>query len=117
MSNNLQELHSLQDLQQVLEDSTHRPVLIFKHSNSCPISGRGFKQFQAYLENADPRASYHLITVQNARPLSNEVAQRLGVRHETPQAILVRDGREIWNASHFEITVEALQTAIKQASQ
>jgi bacillithiol system protein YtxJ len=67
----------------------------------------------SYLEEADPEVSYNLITVQTARPISNEIASRLGIRHESPQAILVRDGREIWSASHFAITSSSLRQAIE----
>jgi bacillithiol system protein YtxJ len=42
--------------------------------------------------------------VQNHRPVSDTVSQRLGVRHETPQAILIKGGAAVWNASHFRIT-------------
>jgi bacillithiol system protein YtxJ len=108
----LNELHSIEALQQVIEESKTRPVLLFKHSTACPISDRAFRQFQSYLETADPNVSYHLITVQTDRPVSNEATTKLGVRHETPQAILIQDGREIWNASHFDISVSSLQAAI-----
>ena len=46
------------------------------------------------------------------RGLSDEAAARLGVRHETPQAILLRDGRPVWSASHFRITKQQLDAAI-----
>lgn len=115
MTQLLNELHSIEALQQVIEESMIRPVLLFKHSTSCPISGRAFRHFQSYLETADPQVSYHLITVQTDRPVSNEATTKLGVQHETPQAILIRDGREIWHASHFEITAATLQAAIQNS--
>lgn len=115
MSKLLNELHSLEALQQALEESKNRTVLFFKHSNACPISGRAFHQFETYLESAHPNVSYHLVTVQTDRPVSNEIESVLGVLHETPQAILVRDGREVWNASHSRITASSLQAAIQQA--
>jgi bacillithiol system protein YtxJ len=117
VSHNLNQLHSLQALQEAIEESKDHPVLIFKHSNSCPISGRALHQFHTYLENADPNLSYHLITVQTDRPVSNEVEERLGVLHETPQVIIVRDGRQIWNASHNKITTMALESAVHMANQ
>jgi thioredoxin 1 len=46
--------------------------------------------------------------------LSAAVAKRLGVRHETPQALLIRGGRVVWSASHFRVTGGALEAAIKQ---
>jgi bacillithiol system protein YtxJ len=115
VSQTLNELHSIEALHQVIEESKTRPVLIFKHSTSCPISLRAFRQFQSYLETADPNLAYNLITVQTDRPVSNEAAATLGVQHETPQAILVRNGREIWQASHYDITVSSLQAAIQKS--
>jgi bacillithiol system protein YtxJ len=110
---NLTELQSIEDLDRALDESNERPVLLFKHSLTCPISARAFREFHSFLEEADSRVSYNLITVQTARPVSNAAAQRLRIGHESPQAILVRDGREVWNASHFAITASALEEAIR----
>jgi bacillithiol system protein YtxJ len=115
VSNNLQTLQTIEGLQEVLEESKTHPVLLFKHSNSCPISSRAYHQFQSYLESADPRVTYHLITVQTARPVSNEVESRLGILHESPQAILIKNGEQVWHASHSNITVSNLQAAIQKA--
>jgi bacillithiol system protein YtxJ len=108
----LNELKSVEDLNRVLDESSAHPVLLFKHSLTCPISGRAYREFQSYLEDAEPQVSYHLITVQTARSVSNEAASRLGVEHHSPQAILVKDGREVWNASHFDITANSLAAVI-----
>jgi bacillithiol system protein YtxJ len=113
MTEILNELTSIEDFNRVLAESSARPVLLFKHSLTCPISARAYREFQAYLEEAEPQVSYHLITVQTARTVSNEAAARLRVVHQSPQAILVRDGREVWNASHFDITASSLAAVIK----
>jgi bacillithiol system protein YtxJ len=112
MPETLNELKSIEDLNRALDESQARPVLLFKHSLTCPISARAYREFQSHLEEAGPQVSYHLITVQTARAVSNEVATRLRVEHHSPQAILVREGREVWNASHFEITASGLATVI-----
>jgi bacillithiol system protein YtxJ len=116
MNNNLKELVSLEDLDRAFAESSQRPVLLFKHSLSCPISARAFRELEVYLEKADPQVSYNLIKVQIAPAVSSEVAARLGVKHESPQAILVRNGRSVWDASHFEITAAALEEAIRSSS-
>lgn len=112
----LEELKSIQDLEHALNESLERPVLLFKHSLTCPVSTRAFSELRSHLNNADPRISYKLITVQTARTVSNEAASRLQVEHESPQAILVRNGRELWNASHHEITSRALEQAISESA-
>lgn len=113
MNQIVNELHTIEELNQTLEESRKHPVLLFKHSNTCPISSRALREFQAYLENADPEVSYNLVVVQNARPVSNEIESRLNLMHESPQAILVKNGQEIWNASHYAITASGLAETIK----
>ena len=113
MGERLNELESVEDFTLALEESAKRPVLLFKHSVTCSISVRAFDQLQSYLEQADSRLSYNLITVQTARDISDLAASTLRVTHESPQAILVRNGREVWNASHFDITRSALDEAIR----
>jgi len=109
----LKELRTIQDLEEALNQSHQQPVLLFKHSMTCSISDRALAEFKSHLENPDPRIIYKLITVQTARKVSDEAAARLKVEHESPQAILVRNGRELWNASHNQITAAALQDAIQ----
>jgi len=115
MDQKVRELRSVPDLENALGESSTRPVLLFKHSVTCPISARAYREFESYLAAADPRVSYNLITVQGARPVSDEAAERLKIEHESPQAILVRNGRGVWNASHSSITEAALEAAIRDA--
>jgi len=115
MSDKLNELRCIEELELALKESDTRPVLFFKHSLTCPISTRAFGELQSYLDNADPRASYKLITVQSSRTVSDELASKLKLEHQSPQAILVQNGRELWNALHYKITASALAEAIKNA--
>jgi bacillithiol system protein YtxJ len=117
MAGRLAELHSIEDFDRAIEESSARPVLLFKHSRTCPISARALREFETHLEAADPAVSYVMITVQSDRPVSNEAAARLGVAHESPQAILVQRGRAVWNASHFDITADKLDQAIRGNAQ
>lgn len=112
----LEELMSIQELDHALDESRVRPVLFFKHSLTCPISTRAFSELRSYLDNADPRISCKLITIQTARSVSDEAASRLRIEHESPQAILVRNGRGLWNASHRAITAESLDQAIRNTN-
>ena len=115
MRANLGELKTVEDLNSALHESRERPVLLFKHSLTCPISTRAFNELQSYLERGDTRVSCKLITVQTARDVSNEAASLLGLSHESPQAILIRNGSEVWSASHNQITASALDHAVRQA--
>ena len=100
-------------LEAAIAESEERPVLLFKHSRTCGISCEAMDELQAHVAESGGKASYKVITVQSHRRLSDSAAERFGIRHETPQAILLRGGRPVWNASHFRITAEALARAIQ----
>ena len=112
---NLTHLSDLDMLEAAIAESLERPVLLFKHSRTCGVSCEALDELQAHVaEHAGTSsgASYKVITVQSHRGLSDSAAERLGIRHQTPQAILLKDGRAVWNASHFRITAAALARAI-----
>jgi bacillithiol system protein YtxJ len=104
----LKDLHDIAALDAAIAESEKRPVVLFKHSRHCGISCEALDELHAHLAGSPAQASYKLITVQSHRHVSDEASARLGVRHETPQVILLRDGRPVWNASHFRITADAL---------
>ncbi len=107
----LKTLHGLEDLDRVLAASSDRPLLLFKHSYTCGTSAEALDELVSHLNERPADASYAMVTVQTHRDVSNAVARKLGVRHETPQALLVRDGRVVWSASHFRVTATALKEA------
>jgi len=112
---NLTELETVDELERAIKASHQRPVLLFKHSLTCSISTRAFSELRSHLEHPDPRVDYRLITVQTAREVSDEAASMLKITHQSPQAILVRDGGQVWNASHSSITAKSLDEAIARA--
>lgn len=109
---NITDLSDLEMLEAAIAESLERPVLLFKHSRTCGISYEALDELHLHLERSGANATYKMITVQSHRRVSDEVAERLGVRHETPQAILLRGGRPVWKASHFRITADELSRAL-----
>ncbi|HEY2433964.1 MAG TPA: bacillithiol system redox-active protein YtxJ [Vicinamibacterales bacterium] len=107
-------IRDVEALEAAIAESRQRPVLLFKHSRYCGVSCEALDELHTHIESASAAASYRMITVQTDRPVSDAAAQRLGVRHETPQAILLRDGKPVWNASHFRITAAQLDQALSQ---
>ncbi|WP_233095851.1 bacillithiol system redox-active protein YtxJ [Alicyclobacillus sp. SO9] len=108
----MQQLTTSEDVREFLTQSNNQPVLIFKHSTTCPISAAANKEVTAYEKQSDTQIG--LIRVIEERPISLELADTLQVRHQSPQAIVVRDGKAVWNTSHFDITVNALTEAIAE---
>ena len=102
--NNLTHLSDLDMVEAAIAESRYRPVLLFKHSRNCGVSCEALDELHAHIERGGVDAAYKVVTVQSHRRISDHVSQRLGVRHETPQAILLREGEAVWAASHFRIT-------------
>ncbi|HVE78149.1 MAG TPA: bacillithiol system redox-active protein YtxJ [Gemmatimonadaceae bacterium] len=82
-------------------------VVLLKHGAHCPISANARDEL-ARLEKSRPDTPVYGVEVTSSRALSNDLAQRLGVRHESPQAFVLREGRVAWKATHLNITAEAL---------
>lgn len=109
------ELKTEEDWKRLRQRSVHKPVLLLKHSTRCPISAEAYDQFLKQVNrDASSAVDYALVLVVEQRPVSNAVAEELGVKHESPQAILVRDGAALWHISHWRITADALQQQVSQ---
>jgi bacillithiol system protein YtxJ len=106
-------LHKLAQLDELLAESQTRPLLLFKHSYTCGISAEALDEIVDHLNNRALDARYAMVTVQTDREVSNAVATRLGVRHQTPQAIVVKDGRAVWTASHFHVNATEIRQALE----
>jgi len=100
-----------EEIDELIERSREAPVWIFKHSLTCGTSAAAWAQYQSFVAErpADDGTTYALIEIQRARPASNAVAERTGIRHESPQALLFKDGKVAWHASHWKIRKEALE--------
>ena len=105
------ELHEMQDLEQFLERSQTEPVFLFKHSTQCGRSAGVIEEYEAF-QLKNPQVPCGLILVIEDREVSDELEERFGIRHESPQAILISRGKPVWHASHWAITEEALEAAI-----
>ena len=82
------------------------PVLVFQHDPGCPIS-QG-----AHRELAVMDGEIHLLDVRRDRTVKREIEARTGIRHESPQAIVLRHGKPVWSASHHAITEDMVAQAM-----
>ena len=93
--------------------STAEPFLLLKHSVTCPISLTAYEEYQEFiLEN--PKYKCYFLTVQDARPLSNYIAEKYHIKHESPQAILFVNKEVAWHASHRKVTNNALRDVLEE---
>jgi bacillithiol system protein YtxJ len=100
---------NLDDLE---KESFKKPVAIFKHSTSCGISKFVWNQFQKEFNIPNEQMDFYYLDLLAYRSISNHVAEKFNVVHQSPQLILIKNGKAVYNASHESITVEELEKNI-----
>lgn len=104
---NWNELTDLGQLNEIIAISNEKPVAIFKHSTRCNVSRMALKQFENEFNSSDKVTPYFLDLIAH-RDISNEIANRFGVTHQSPQLILIKEGKAVYNVSHSDIDAEEL---------
>ena len=98
-------LNSVDQLNEIDKASNDKPVLLFKHSTSCPISAMALSRFERAYQKDASFDLYYLDLIA-FREVSNEIAQRYQVIHESPQILLIKNGKASFNTSHTAISFE-----------
>ncbi|SIQ82369.1 bacillithiol system protein YtxJ [Chryseobacterium sp. RU37D] len=101
-------IESEEDLKNAIEESFNYRIAIFKHSTSCFISKTVLRNFEKEIENLDQKTDLYFLDLLKYRTISNKIAEDLEVRHESPQLIVIENGKAINNASHQHISIEQI---------
>lgn len=104
-------LNSIAQLDEIQSLSAGNKVLIFKHSTRCGISSMVLKKFEAALE-PQPDTVLYILDLLNHRDISNEIANRFHVHHESPQLIVIENGSCTHHASHYKIVEWASSNSV-----
>ena len=92
-----------------IEEALRAPLaLLYKHSETCPVSAMAYREIER-LDDGHPDLAIYVVDVHAQRAIARQIAERFTIRHESPQAILVRDGEVVWHSSHYGVTVRAIE--------
>lgn len=111
---NWNQITSEEQVEQIKLLSNEKPVLIFKHSRTCSISATSLSRLERNWNEdkaGDLQAFY--LDLQAFRPISQRIAVEFDVAHESPQAIVVKNGKAIYHDSHFGIAFQDIMEAIE----
>lgn len=108
MKAHFEDLNTSKQLDELFDVSKTKPIVLFKHSTTCPISANIFEE----VSNVD--STIFLVVVQESRELSKAIAEKTNIKHESPQAIVIRDGKPIYHASHYDITASDLTSYLAE---
>lgn len=88
-------------------------LFVLKHSSTCPVSQAAYEEYEKFASEQRNLHTYYLV-VQEERPLSDYIAEKFHIKHESPQVILFKNGDVVWHASHWKITLDTLTKAIEE---
>jgi len=107
MPANFNTIDSIDSLDSLFESSYFRPVVIFKHSNTCGISAHLMEEVSVV------DADINVVVVQTSRDVSNAIETRTGHRHQSPQAFVIRDGKAVYHATHYGIDPGQIESRLR----
>jgi len=99
-------LNEESQLDKIIEESKHQPVVIFKHSTTCSISSMAKNR----LERETPAANtlFYYLDLRAHRAISNKIAEDFKVHHESPQVLLIKNGECTYEESHNGISMQEI---------
>jgi bacillithiol system protein YtxJ len=100
---NWRKLESLEALQVAIDESATHPVALFKHSTRCSISSTAKDRMERQWSFTDEQLPVYYLDLIQHRDISNMIAEITGIQHESPQLIIVKGGKAIYDASHSGI--------------
>ena len=109
-------LADLASLHAAVERSRNEPVLIFKHSAACGVSAQAYDDVREWYAGGGVAVPIFLLHVRQQRAISNAVADRFGIRHESPQVLLLDRGEVRWHGSHWHVNGREVQRALDGVS-
>jgi bacillithiol system protein YtxJ len=99
------DLKSVEQIEEIKEESQNAPVVIFKHSTTCAISAMALSRMQR--KSVDARVYY--LDLRAHRDVSNQIASIFDVEHESPQVLIINKGKAVYHSSHSDINPADIQ--------
>lgn len=97
------QLNGMEQLDEIVALSDETPVLIFKYSTTCGVSRIALRNFESGLTPETDKIKLYFLDLHAFRAISNEIAHRFRVTHQSPQVIMIKNGSPVYNASHHYI--------------
>ncbi|MFY8185462.1 MAG: bacillithiol system redox-active protein YtxJ [Bacteroidia bacterium] len=102
------ELQSIEQAKELINSSTEKPVLFFKHSVRCSISSMAKDRLERKWNIDDSKVAPIYLDLLNHRDVSNFLATELNVEHQSPQVILVKNKMATYSETHSMISVNGI---------
>lgn len=112
---NWNQLKSTQELERIKSESQEQTILIFKHSTRCSISSMALSRLErSWNEEQMAEVKPYYLDLISYRDISNLIADEYNVPHQSPQVLVIKEGKVTYDNSHMGISYESLREAIKE---
>lgn len=96
-------------LDEIMQLSHNQPIMIMKHSTTCSISNTALARLERAWKDAESgNIKPYYLDLLKLRSISNKVEETFKVEHESPQILLIKNGKSVYDASHFDIRFEEI---------
>ncbi len=110
------EMTQPEQLQTAIQQSFEKPVVLFKHSTRCGISVGAKYALEEHWDFKEDEMIFYYLDLINYRSISNAIAEELGVIHQSPQVIILRNGKPVHTTTHHSINTSDLKAGIEKAT-
>lgn len=101
-----------QQVEDIISASKQKPQVIYKHSPRCGTSFMALRSLESISPEVQNRANFYMVDVISQRSLSFHIAEKLGIRHESPQLFVIKDGQVVWHGSHYQVNAETVSSTV-----
>lgn len=110
---NWNQLETADQLAIIKQESFEHPVLILKHSTTCSISATALGRLERSWKSEEVAnlKPYYLDLLRH-RPISQQIATEFDVQHESPQVLVISNGKSVYDVSHFEIRFDQIKASL-----
>ena len=113
MNTNWKKLEHVSQIDGIKEESKEHPVVIFKHSTRCSISAMAWDRLQRNWKREDSgKLSPYFLDLISYRQISDAISKEFGVAHESPQVIIIKEGKAVYNNSHMGINYQEILSQV-----
>jgi bacillithiol system protein YtxJ len=111
---NWNRLERPEQLKEIITESADSNILIFKHSTRCNISRSTLDRLERNWKDAEvPNVKPYFLDLLSYRDISNTIAEQFQVEHQSPQVLIIRHGKAIYDNSHYGIDFQEIREKVK----
>lgn len=113
----MKSLHKTEVWEKVKKESHSQPVVVFKHSNTCPVSESAHARVKELEKGNALDGDMYIVIVQNAGDISDLIEEETGIKHESPQVIVMSGGEAVYHESHDKINAQEIAKQLVMAKE